>query len=91
MVPQLYVSFPQDYTPASTPQKVLRGFEKLHLEVGERREVVFELMRRDLSFWDVEGRQWVIPEGVFGFLAGFSSRDFGCERSATDGCLGLVV
>ena len=75
VVPQLYVSFPQDYTPASTPQKVLRGFEKLHLEVGERREVVFELMRRDLSFWDVEGRQWVVPEGVFGFLAGFSSRD----------------
>jgi beta-glucosidase len=36
---------------------------------------VFELMRRDLSYWDVDNKQWVIPEGTFGFQAGFSSRD----------------
>jgi beta-glucosidase len=75
VVPQLYVSFPQDHTPAGTPHKVLRGFKKLHLEVGEYREVMFELMRRDLSYWDVESKQWVIPEGTFGFQAGFTSRD----------------
>jgi beta-glucosidase len=75
VVPQLYVSFPQDHTPARTPHKVLRGFKKLHLEVGEHKEVEFELMRRDLSYWDVENKQWVISEGTFGFQAGFSSRD----------------
>jgi beta-glucosidase len=75
VVPQLYIAFPQDHTPPGTSHKVLRGFKKLHLGVGEHREVVFELMRRDLSYWDVEGRQWVVPQGVFGFQAGFSSRD----------------
>ncbi|THX00439.1 hypothetical protein D6D13_09506 [Aureobasidium pullulans] len=74
-VPQLYVSLPQDTTPPGTPHKVLRGFEKLHLKAGERREARFELMRRDLSYWDLENRQWVVPEGIVRFSAGFSSRN----------------
>ena len=74
-VPQLYVSLPQDTTPSGTPDKVLRGFQKLHLEVGETREATFELMRRDLSYWNVENKQWVIPEGTIRFSAGFSSGD----------------
>ncbi|KAI1123205.1 glycoside hydrolase family 3 protein [Nemania abortiva] len=74
-VPQLYVSFPQDTTPKGTPIKVLRGFSKVALDVGETRSVNFELTRRDLSFWDSDEARWVIPEGSFAFLAGFSSRD----------------
>ncbi|KAJ6012359.1 hypothetical protein N7522_002714 [Penicillium canescens] len=49
-VPQLYVSLPQATTPAGTSAKVLRGFEKVFLEVNEVREVRFELRRRDLSY-----------------------------------------
>ncbi|XDG09934.1 hypothetical protein ABKA04_009549 [Annulohypoxylon sp. FPYF3050] len=74
-VPQLYVSLPQDTTPKGTPVKVLRGFSKMSLEAGETRAVQFELTRRDLSYWDVSGKQWVIPEGEFSFMAGFSSKD----------------
>lgn len=72
-VPQLYVSLPQDTTPVGTPVKVLRGFEKVLLEAGETRAVTFELMRRDLSFWDVEVREWVIPSGDVKLMAGFDS------------------
>ncbi|KAI0543292.1 glycoside hydrolase family 3 protein [Xylaria curta] len=75
VVPQLYVSFPQDTTPKGTPVKVLRGFSKVRLEAGETRQVQFELMRRDLSFWDSDQAEWVIPQGNFTFQAGFSSRD----------------
>ena len=53
-VPQLYVSLPRDASPAGTPVKVLRGFEKVHVEVGTTQLVQFELMRRDVSYWDVE-------------------------------------
>ncbi|KAI0537386.1 glycoside hydrolase family 3 protein [Xylaria digitata] len=74
-VAQLYVSFPQDTTPKGTPVKVLRGFNKVALDAGETRLVHFELLRRDLSFWDSDGTEWVIPKGNFTFLAGFSSRD----------------
>lgn len=74
-VPQLYVAFPQDTTPEGTPIKVLRGFQKVSLEPGESTVVQFELTRRDLSFWDATAKEWVIPGGVFKFMAGFSSRD----------------
>ncbi|KAI1748839.1 glycoside hydrolase family 3 protein [Xylaria castorea] len=74
-VTQLYVSFPQDSTPEGTPVKVLRGFSKVALDAGESKTIRFDLLRRDLSFWDSDGTEWVIPEGPFTFSAGFSSRD----------------
>jgi beta-glucosidase len=74
-VPQLYVSLPQDTTPSGTPVKVLRGFSKLHLQPGETKEVKFELMRRDLSYWDEGKKEWVIPKGSLTLSSGFSSQD----------------
>lgn len=73
-VPQLYISFP-DTAPSGTPLRQLRGFEKLALEPGEKGTVRFEVMRRDISYWDVDSQQWAIPNGEFTFSAGFSSRD----------------
>ena len=74
-VPQLYLSLPQDTTPVSTPVKVLRGFEKVHLLPGETQTVTFDLMRRDVSFWDVDSKTWTIPAGSIRFTAGFSAKD----------------
>ncbi|KAG5657321.1 hypothetical protein KAF25_005885, partial [Fusarium avenaceum] len=71
---QLYLSFP-DGAPEGTPVKVLRGFKKVVLKVGGSRVVKFELMRRDLSYWDVLSQSWVIPSGDFNLHIGFSSRD----------------
>lgn len=74
-VPQLYLHFPSS-TPEGTPPQQLRGFEKIELAAGQRAQVKFELMRRDLSYWDIISQQWLIPEGEFVLSAGFSSRDF---------------
>lgn len=74
-VAQLYISFPTDGTPAGTPPRQLRGFEKTELTPGQRGQVTFKLMRRDLSYWDVISQQWLIPEGEFMIHVGFSSRD----------------
>ncbi|KAF3047759.1 hypothetical protein E8E12_011618 [Didymella heteroderae] len=79
-VPQLYVSLPQDTTPPGTPVKVLRGFEKLYLEPNESKQVYFDLTRRDLSYWNVEEQQWIIPTGSLTFMAGFSSRDLRSQK-----------
>ena len=73
-VPQLYVAYP-DSAPEGTPPLQLRGFDKLKLAPGERKMVSFHIQRRDLSYWDVVGQQWLIPEGQFTLRAGFSSRD----------------
>ncbi|CAN9255447.1 unnamed protein product [Alternaria alternata] len=74
-VPQLYLSLPQDTTPAGTPVKVLRGFEKMHLLPGETQAVTFNLMRRDVSFWDVDSKTWTILAGSIRSTAGFSAKD----------------
>ncbi|KAL5043859.1 glycosyl hydrolase family 3 C-terminal domain-containing protein [Aspergillus fruticulosus] len=74
-VPQLYVTFP-DSAPEGTPPKQLRGFDKVSLQPGESTKVTFELMRRDLSYWDIVSQQWLIPEGEFTIRVGFSSRNF---------------
>jgi beta-glucosidase len=78
-VAQLYVSFP-DSAPSGTPPRQLRGFEKIFLAPGETATVSFDLMRRDLSYWDIVSQKWLIPEGDFTLSVGFSSRDL---RSTT--------
>ncbi|KAF1977395.1 hypothetical protein BU23DRAFT_295634 [Bimuria novae-zelandiae CBS 107.79] len=74
-VPQLYVSFPPDSMPKGTPSRVLRGFEKMWLEPGEKRKITFEMARRDVSYWDSGLQDWVVPSGAFTFYVGFSSRE----------------
>lgn len=74
-VPQLYLSSPPETTPAGTPSQVLRGFNKIYLEPGESRQVTFDLLRRDLSYWDVAMQTWLLPAGFFTLRVGFSSRD----------------
>ncbi|KAH6686693.1 beta-glucosidase [Plectosphaerella plurivora] len=82
-VPQLYMSFPDGATPEGTPIRVLRGFGKVVIAPGETVVVQFPLMRRDVSYWDVNDKVWVIPEGEFVFRAGFSSRDLPLEARIT--------
>jgi beta-glucosidase len=48
-VPQLYLAYPSE---AGMPVRSLRGFEKIYLNPGESIIVSFDLMRRDLSYWD---------------------------------------
>ncbi|KEY72807.1 hypothetical protein S7711_04398 [Stachybotrys chartarum IBT 7711] len=73
-VAQLYVSFP-DSAPEGTPVRQLRGFDKVRIEAGEEGKATFELHRRDISYWNTEEQQWVIPKGEFTIHVGFSSRD----------------
>ena len=74
VVPQLYMSWPET-SPVEHPVRVLRGFAKVDLAVSESETVEFEVRRRDLSYWDVEKQNWVMPLGEFVFAVGESSRD----------------
>ena len=81
-VVQVYVSFPPNVVDPSTnsdiefPVRVLRGFEKVRLSVGETKIVEVKLTRRDLSYWSVVQQNWVMPsDGEFTISVGSSSRD----------------
>ncbi|TGZ79625.1 hypothetical protein EX30DRAFT_80217 [Ascodesmis nigricans] len=84
-VVQLYVEFPaldgeeevRGNTIGKTPKRVLRGFEKIALGPGEQTTVKLPLMRRDLSYWDVEAQNWRMAlEGKYRVGVGASSRKF---------------
>lgn len=81
-VVQVYLSFPPSVVDDETgeavdfPVRVLRGFEKVEVGVGETRAVSVRLTRRDLSWWCVRRGNWVMPtEGAFTVSVGRSSRD----------------
>jgi beta-glucosidase len=71
-VPQLYVSFPDE---ADKPVRELRGFERVVVAKGGESTVSFELMRRDLSYWDVVAQKWALAKGTYTLNVGASSRD----------------
>lgn len=68
-VPQLYISIPNG------PEKVLRGFDKVELSPGQRSQVQFKLMRRDLSTWDVVSQNWLLQSGEYKLYVGASVLD----------------
>ena len=87
-VVQLYLSFPENVVEDTTgakiefPVKVLRAFEKVELEKGERATVTMGLTRKDLSYWSVVRQNWVMPTaGKFTVRVGKSSRDLGLKAT----------
>ncbi|KAL2753146.1 glycoside hydrolase family 3 protein [Sodiomyces alcalophilus JCM 7366] len=83
-VAQLYISLP-DSAP-ETPPKQLRGFDKLRLAPGESGVVTFEVRQKDLSYWDVELQNWVVPMGTFRIHVGASSRDIRLQEDVDIKC-----
>ena len=81
-VPQLYLSLPST-APSGTPVKVLRGFAKVSVEPGESVAVGFDLLRRDISYWDVVNQGWVVPKGKMTVRVGFSSRELPLKATVT--------
>ncbi|KAI0173693.1 glycoside hydrolase family 3 protein [Hypoxylon sp. FL1284] len=76
VVPQLYLSYPASSSETDFPVKVLRGFDKLLLDEGQTQEVIFNLTRRDLSYWDIQAQNWkMVTGGEYKFMVGQSSRD----------------
>ncbi|KAH8645487.1 glycoside hydrolase superfamily [Xylariales sp. PMI_506] len=69
---QLYVRFPEK---AQQPARILRGFSKVQIGVGQSAQILFSLRRRDLSYWDTDASQWAIATGEYVFEVGASSHD----------------
>lgn len=71
-VPQLYIS--QQYSSVIPYTTLLRGFERVSLKPGEKKDVSFTLSSRDLEVLDREGK-WTVEPGPFQVLIGSSSED----------------
>jgi beta-glucosidase len=71
-VVQLYVR--DILATVARPVLQLRGFTRIHLRPGERREVTFTLGPEHLRMLD-EQMRWVVERGLFRVLVGASSKD----------------
>ena len=71
-VAQLYLR--DEQSSVTTYEKVLRGFERIHLAPGESKEVTFKLLPRDLELLDRSMKRVVEP-GKFKVMVGTSSVD----------------
>jgi beta-glucosidase len=80
-VAQLYIGLPN--SAPLTPPKQLRGFQKLPLAPGQHGKATFALTRRDIAYWDVNQKAWVVPRGTFKVYVGSSSRDIREQGSFT--------
>ena len=67
-VAQLYVGIP------GGPVRQLRGFDKVQIQPGRTETVTFQLLRKDLSAWDVVAQKWELQSGQYKIYVGSSSR-----------------
>jgi beta-glucosidase len=88
-VVQLYLKFPPV---KGAPRLALRGFERIHLEPGQSKNVHFELKDRDLGMVTEDGRP-IIAAGDYTITVGGGQPDTGAPgltgRFHIDGQLGL--
>ena len=63
----------------TTYEKNLRGFERVHLEPGETKEVSFQLLPRDFQLLNKDNH-WVVEPGMFQIMIGASSEDIRLKK-----------
>lgn len=66
----------------TTYEKNLAGFERVHLEPGETKEVVFTLDRKHLELLNAD-MKWVVEPGDFTIMAGASSENIRLNGTLT--------
>lgn len=67
---QLYIR--DEVASLTRPVKELRGFQKIHLNPGESKQVTFTLKPQDLAFYD-RNRKWTVEPGTFVIMVGGNS------------------
>ena len=74
-VAQLYIH--DDVSSVTRYVKELRGFERVHLKVGETKTVTFKLTPQDLGMWTNPGgkEKFEVEPGTFTLMIGSSSED----------------
>jgi len=77
-VVQLYIN--DRASSVTTPVRVLRGFERVTLEAGEKKTVRFVLKPKDLQILDIN-MEWTVEPGWFDVYVGSSSEDIKLQDS----------
>ena len=77
-VVQLYIS-DKNKTPLR-PEKELKGFQKIQLKAGETKTVSFEIVEKDLSYYEEMIHDWYAPSGIYQIRIGHASDEILLEE-----------
>ncbi len=72
-VAQVYVKLPHSDLPM--PIKELKGFKRLTIAKGSLVQVMIDIDKSKLRYWDEKENHFVYPNGVYTFMIGSSSSD----------------
>jgi Beta-glucosidase-related glycosidases len=72
-VSQVYVSRP--LSNIERPVKELKGFKRVALKTGERKEITIPIRRNDLCHWDESAQTWMLEPGMVIIQVGGSSNN----------------
>ncbi len=68
---QVYVSVPE--SKIERHKKELKGFARVHLDAGEKKDVQIEIPFEELKYYDMETNAWVLEPATYEFLVGPSA------------------
>ena len=57
------------------PEKQLKAFAKVNVLPGQTTSVTVNVPVKDLAYYSVESKKWIVEPGQYKILAGSSSRD----------------
>ncbi len=80
-VAELYVG--DSHSTVPRPVKELKGFARVFLRPGEKKQITLTLNQRSFSYYDVKNKQWTAEPGPFSILVGGSSAQIELTGSFT--------
>lgn len=80
-VVQLYAS--KSDSKVSRASKELKGFKKVLVKAGNSETVILQLPVKELAYYDVASKKWVVEAGKYTLKVGNSSRDIKKEIAIT--------
>jgi Beta-glucosidase-related glycosidases len=78
---QLYVS--DSESTVIRPKNELKGFEKVALNPGEEKQVIFTLDKRSFAYYNMDISDWHVESGDFVISIGKSSRDIVLQKTVS--------
>lgn len=72
-VVQIYTSLPKSAVPR--PAKELRAFQKVNIDAGASCEVEFNIPCKELAYYSIAEKRWILEAGDYQIFAAASSRD----------------
>ena len=67
---QVYVKLPSDGA-----RKRLKGFTRIAINKGEKKNICIQIPKEDLALWNIQEKQFLLPEGTIELMVGSASDD----------------